>query len=255
MLLRTVCLLTALSAMAQTPRGGRGVTVGHIHVNSADPDAAIAFWCDVMGTARYSLGSLRGVSTLGVTILFTQQSPSGPSAGSAIDRLAFHVPDIGAYVDRLEKTSPQTKVHEEGDSRVVFDTPDGVRIELVEDPSTYAPLEFSRIHVNSAQLKPMQQWYATHFGARTGIGDAADSITIQGATLALTTATSPAPTAGRAIDHLAFEVKDAEAFCKQLVENGVKLDSPPRIAPDLKALVAFLTDPWGTRIELIEKTP
>ena len=79
--------LTAFSAMAQPPGGGRAVTAGHIHVNSADPDAAIAFWCDVMGTSTYSLGSLRGVSTLGVTILFTQQSPSGPSAGSAIDRM------------------------------------------------------------------------------------------------------------------------------------------------------------------------
>jgi catechol 2,3-dioxygenase-like lactoylglutathione lyase family enzyme len=254
MLLRAVCLLTAFSAMAQPPGGGRAVTAGHIHVNSADPDAAIAFWCDVMGTSTYSLGSLRGVSTLGVTILFTQQSPSGPSAGSAIDRLAFRVPDIRTYVDRLSKASPQTKPRNEGDSRLVFDAPDGVRIELVEDSSTYAPLEFSRIHVNSAQPKPMQQWYATHFGARTGIGDAADSILIQGATLALTQATSPVPTAGRAIDHLGFEVRDIQAFCNQLVENGVKLDSPPQVVPDLKASIAFLTDPWGTRIELMEKT-
>ena len=124
MLLRAVCCLTAFSAMAQPPGGGRAVTAGHIHVNSADPDAAIAFWCDVMGTSTYSLGSLRGVSTLGVTILFTQQSPSGPSAGSAIDRLAFRVPDIRTYVDRLSKASPQTKPRNEGDSRLVFDAPD-----------------------------------------------------------------------------------------------------------------------------------
>ena len=100
----------------------------------------------------------------------------------------------------------------------------------------------------------MQQWYATNFGARTGIGDAADSILIQGATLALTQATWPLPTAGRAIDHLGFEVRDIQTFCRQLIENGVKLDSPPQVVPDLKASIAFLTDPWGTRIELMEKT-
>src|SRR5690242_14400184 len=103
MLLRAVCFLTALSAIAQPPGGGRGVTAGHIHVNSANPDAAIAFWCDVLGTSTYSLGPLRGVSTLGVIILFTQQSPSGPSAGSVIDRLGFRVPDIQVYLDRLAK--------------------------------------------------------------------------------------------------------------------------------------------------------
>jgi catechol 2,3-dioxygenase-like lactoylglutathione lyase family enzyme len=253
MLLRAVCFLTALSAMAQTSGGGRAVTLGHIHVNSADPDAAIAFWCDVMGTASYSLGSLRGVSTLGATILFTPQSPVGPSAGSAIDRLTFRVPDIGVYADRLAKISPATKPQKDGDTHLTFDTPDGVRIELVEDATMYAPLEFSQIHVNSAQLKPMQQWYATHLGASTGAGDTPDSILFSGAALAVTAATSPAPTAGRAIDHLGFEVKDLEAFCKQLVENGVKLDTPPHLVPDLKTSVAFLTDPWGTRIELIER--
>jgi hypothetical protein len=101
----------------------------------------------------------------------------------------------------------------------------------------------------------MQQWYADHFGAKTGTDDGADTILIPGATLALTQAASPAPTAGRAIDHLCFEVKDIQAFSNQLVEKGVKLDSPPQVVPDLKASIAFLTDPWGTRIELMEKTP
>ena len=60
--------------------------------------------------------------------------------------------------------------------------------------------------------------------------------------------------AGRAIDNISFDVKDLEALCKKLIENGVKLDSPPHAVPDLNASIAFLTDPWGMRIELIEKT-
>jgi len=40
-----------------------------------------------------------------------------------------------------------------------------------------------------------------------------------------------------------------EDFCKILEANGVKLDTPYRGSPQLA--VAFLTDPWGTQLELV----
>ena len=61
-----------------------------------------------------------------------------------------------------------------------------------------------------------------------------------------------APTKGRALDHIGFEVKDLEAFCKKLEAAGVKLDMPYRNIPALSLSIAFLTDPWGTNIELTE---
>jgi hypothetical protein len=62
-------------------------------------------------------------------------------------------------------------------------------------------------------------------------------------------------TQGRAIDHIGLEVKNLEAFMKKLEEGGVKINRPYAAAPaqlaPLKS-IAFVTDPWGTYIELNE---
>jgi hypothetical protein len=47
-------------------------------------------------------------------------------------------------------------------------------------------------------------------------------------------------------------VKNLEAFCRKLEASGVKFDRPYTKVPQLGLSVAFLTDPWGTYIELTE---
>ena len=248
-------LIATPGAMAQPPgRGPRNISAGHIYLNSADPDAAIAFWKDMIGTGTFNFGSLNGVSTLGGTILFTRKMPAGPSAGSSIDHLALKIPDLQTFIDRLAK-SPYKSIHtQSGEGRLMVDSPDGVRIELIEDNTMYAALEFSHVHLRSTQPKEMQAWYIKNLGGRPGMDDNPDTVLIPGMTLMFTQADSTVPSADRAIDHIAFEVKDLAAFCGKLGENGVKIDSAPHAVPEMKASVALLTDPWGTRIELIEKT-
>ena len=68
---------------------------------------------------------------------------------------------------------------------------------------------------------------------------------------------SPSPdagggTRGRAIDHIGFEVKNLEAFAKKLDAQGIMLDRPVPPVPALGISIAFVTDPWGTYIELTE---
>ena len=59
------------------------------------------------------------------------------------------------------------------------------------------------------------------------------------------------PTKGRALDHIGFEIKNLEAFTKKLEASGLKIDAPYRMLPNGLA-IAFITDPWGTYIELTE---
>ena len=59
-------------------------------------------------------------------------------------------------------------------------------------------------------------------------------------------------TKGRSIDHIGFEVKNLEAFCKKLEADGVKLDVAYRKVPAAGIAIAFLTDPFGTYVELTE---
>jgi hypothetical protein len=60
------------------------------------------------------------------------------------------------------------------------------------------------------------------------------------------------PTKGRSIDHIGFEITNLDEFAKKLDAQGIKLDVPIRQIPNTKLKIAFLTDPWGTYIELTE---
>jgi catechol 2,3-dioxygenase-like lactoylglutathione lyase family enzyme len=59
-------------------------------------------------------------------------------------------------------------------------------------------------------------------------------------------------TQGRALDHIGFEVKNLEEFCKKLEASGIKLATPYRKVEAVNLGLAFVTDPWGTSIELNE---
>jgi len=106
----------------------------------------------------------------------------------------------------------------------------------------------------------MQAWYAKMFGgvpgkrARQSAPGWIDSDDIPGANLSFSQGKEGlVPTKGRSLDHIGFDVKDLEAFTKKLEAQGIKLDEAIRLAPNQTTKVAYLTDPWGTRIELTEK--
>jgi hypothetical protein len=66
---------------------------------------------------------------------------------------------------------------------------------------------------------------------------------------------SPTPvagTAGRAVDHIGFEVKGLEAFLTQLEGQGITPSVGFRRVDALNLNIAFIVDPWGTNIELTE---
>ena len=60
------------------------------------------------------------------------------------------------------------------------------------------------------------------------------------------------PTKGRSIDHIGFEVSNLEEFVRSLDAKGIRIEAPIRQVPNTKVKIAFLTDPWGTYIELTE---
>src|SRR5207237_1394211 len=60
-------------------------------------------------------------------------------------------------------------------------------------------------------------------------------------------------TKGRALDHIGFDVLDLQGFIKKLEANGIKLDRPYTKNQETGAALAFITDPWGTYIELNER--
>ena len=62
---------------------------------------------------------------------------------------------------------------------------------------------------------------------------------------------APQPSVGSSIDHIGFSVADLDAKMKELEANGVKIVQPARDIPGLFK-IAFVEDPWGTRIEVVQ---
>jgi catechol 2,3-dioxygenase-like lactoylglutathione lyase family enzyme len=244
------CLVLRASAQLAPPNE-QGVAMGHIHLNESDPAAATTFFIEI-GAQPYTHASLKGVSVPGAVILFTKAAPSGPSVGTSVNHIGFTVPDLGPYVSRFEKTSYKTSRPTAGGVQLMIDGPDGVRIELTEDRSMKDPIRFHHVHFYTPDPKKMQEWYKTNFGATPSTRAHWDSGEVPGTSLTYNPAERAEPTKGRAIDHIGFEVKGLEAFCKKLTDSGIKLDTPYRQIQQINLALAFLTDPWGTRIELTE---
>src|SRR2546423_2176167 len=59
------------------------------------------------------------------------------------------------------------------------------------------------------------------------------------------------PSTGSALDHIGFSVADLDATLKDLEAAGAKIVNPARDVPGLFKL-AFVDDPWGTRIEVVQ---
>ena len=132
--------------------------------------------------------------------------------------------------------------------------PENVRVEFTEDASLKTPIAFHHIHIATTDQESLRQWYVKTFGGTAGKRGNFPAAMLPGGEVDFLKAESaPAPTKGRSLDHIGFEVKDLEAFCKKLQAEGVTFDMAYREMPQLGGMkIAFILDPVGTRIELTE---
>ena len=138
-----------------------------------------------------------------------------------------------------------------------FYSPEGLRVEIREDPSLATQIAFDYVQLRVAEpatVSAMQAWYATTFGAQTGVAaDGTPIATIPGGVLRFTEADSAASPVGRALDHFGFEIRNLEAFCMQTNGyGGAKPNCAYRYDEGDKAGITRISDPWGLSIELNE---
>ncbi|MBI4875576.1 MAG: VOC family protein [Acidobacteria bacterium] len=245
-------LFAATVASAQlAPPNAAGVTNGHLHLRVRDTEAQRKFFVDGLGAGAIKVGNFDVVKMPGTLILIQKGEPSGGTDGSVIGHLAFLVRDMKGTLARLAALG--VKMPEKVGRQAMVMGPEEVKVELTEDPALTTPVAHHHIHWYNRDVKATQAWYAKHFGAVPGKRGNFEAADIPGANLTFALAeTATAPTKGRALDHIGFEVKNLEAFCQKLEAAGVKLDVAYRQVPKLKLGLAFLTDPWGAYIELTE---
>ena len=266
-------LASASSASAQLVAAKEGpIVYGHHHLNASNVEAQKKFFVETLGGKAIKIGTnnTEVVEFPNVLIFFRQQAPTAGTRGSTVNHIGFSVPNLRQAVDKVKANGFQMITATEAVGREVKDdiggplqpggasiafalAPDDVKVELVEAKQQTIPITMHHVHFFNPKNTDMQAWYAKTFGAEPRSGGAFPSAALPGVALNFSPSTDPVVgTQGRALDHIGFEVKNLEAFCKKLEADGIKLAVPYRTVPALGIAIAFFTDPWGTYIELTE---
>ena len=274
--LTLLVLAPASNASAQLLAAKEGAIVyGHHHLNVTSVDEHKKFWVGALGGAATTIGTNKTeiIKFPNALLFMRAQKPSGGSKGTTVDHIAFSVTNLRQVVDRIKaggfrmataaEAPPNISVKDdigivEGGpvSGIAYAfAPDDVKVELVEMKAQAAPIMSHHVHFFGAQAE-MHAWYMKTFGA-TPVASANPAAFISAGLPGLGMNFAPSPAAlagtqGRALDHIGFEVKNLEAFTKKLESQGIKLVVPYRQVPALGIAIAFITDPWGTYIELTE---
>ena len=257
-----VALLWSMPASAQLVEPNQlGLRMGHVHLAVKDVDAQRAFWTNVMGGTIVKNGPLELIQFPGVYIMLRKSDTATPPAGSIVDHFGFIVKDMQASLARWKTAGVQ--IDPTGNPNEVYvHAPDGIRVEIYGEPALPTPIAFNHIHFYPTDIPAIKAWYVKVFGANPSRRPCVACISnpqmieaddLPGVNLSFSPARMPpGATKGRAIDHIGFDVENLEAFVKDLEAKGIHIEAPIRTPAGSTAKVAFLTDPWGTYIELTQ---
>lgn len=261
-------VMSTAPASAQLATGP--VVYGHHHLTVTSVEAHVKFWIDALGGTKGALGTGTAAMFPRVLVLFRQGTPGGGTKGTSVNHIGFGVRDLKAamarvkaagftFVTRAEAPATLTVaddmayVPDQKTSIAYVMGPDDVKVELVEVKGQREPIALHHIHHYGAKPDEMRVWYAKTFGAVPGMRGSFLAADLPGVNLTFSPTTDAvAPTKGRVLDHVGYEVKDLEAFCARLTAAGVTFDRPYSKNAALGIGLAFFTDPFGTYIELTE---
>jgi catechol 2,3-dioxygenase-like lactoylglutathione lyase family enzyme len=246
------------------------VVYGHHHLTVTSVEAHKKFWVEGLGGTPAKLGTTEAVTFTNVIVLLRQGTPTGGTKGTSVNHVGFGVPDLRKALARLDAAGfpnvtraeqPPTAKVEDGMAFVANQNtyiayvmaPDDVKVELVEFKTQAVPVTMHHVHYYTQQVDQMKAWYVQMLNAKGGMRGAFQAADLPGVNLTFSPSPEPVVTTkGRSLDHIGFEVKDLEAFCKKLEAAGVKFDRPYSKVAALDLGIAFFTDPFGTYVELTE---
>ena len=272
MMMTTLFLATgATVASAQLTAASDGpVVYGHHHFNVTDVAEHKRFWADTLGGTPTPLGQGEMFKFPNVLVAVTERAPEGGTKGSTVNHVGFWVPSVRSALAKVRAAGYPIVTREElpasldvvDDMAHIADQdtyiayvmgPDEVKVELVENRSQSAPIALHHIHFDANDVDAMKAWYVETFGAVPGMRGSFQAADLPGVNLTYSPNAAPlAGTQGRSLDHIGFEVDNLEAFCKKLEAQGITFDRPYQEIEAIGLAIAFLTDPWGTYIELTE---
>lgn len=239
--LLVVCLVIPAACFAQVQAPGpEGVALGHFHFHAADREAHRKFWTDVFGAVPTKVGDLELYKLPGVFIAIDATKPAGGMDGSTVPRIGLRVRDLARTLRQAEALG--ATISEQDAHHALIHGPEGIRVDLVADEGLATQVSSDSIELKVADVEAARAWYEKTFGRA-----------IPGVTLQFSQSTSAAvPTKGRVLDHIGLEISGLKEFTRKLAASGQKVDLMYLKLPDSGVAIAFVTDPWGTFVELTE---
>ena len=230
-------------------------TFDQVHLGVPEPEAAARWYRQHLGatpgdhTDRVMFGDTR--------FIFLKNEAPAPSHGAAIDHVGFSFADLDARMKALDGsgmrvTTPVTEIAGLYRSGVIED-PWGTRIEVLEDPETVG---FHHVHLQVPDPEAARSWYVQRFGGEPAkLKGQVDGLKYGDVWLFADRGTAT-PSRGHAIDHIGWRMADLLAAATALKTQGLQFTTEPHPGPSAAhapVMMSFTEDPWGGRIELLQR--
>src|SRR5580700_1791677 len=175
-LLSILCLASGLAAgtaMAQPfAPNEAGITMGHWHLNSRDIAANKKIFL-AMGGTDGGPGAIQRVIFPGVVINLNLGAANAPAAtggsvGSVVNHVGFIVKSVPESVAKWKAAGVPVEPGNNGRlDQAYVTTPDGLRIEILENKDQPMPIRNEHVHffLPASAIPESQTWYAKMFGA------------------------------------------------------------------------------------------
>jgi predicted enzyme related to lactoylglutathione lyase len=270
----------AVGAIHCRPRevsgGDATLHIHHIHFNTQDPDAGIAFaqryfnaqpvdFCSDEASPRVT----RAAKTERAWFLYTKTST--PPSSMRLNRLAhvgYNHPDVQAELDRLlaldvplaDTTACATAA--QGTPCNTFnvlwfyvETPESARFEVATGPGP-STRGFSHIHL----IAPTFAFFQDVLGS--SLKDSGGTRHIDGVNMidagrtgVIDETINYQDTRGAAIDHIGFSTTELEGTQARIEEAGVKIEEPISFKPEHGFRSFMVRSPEGVWLEILEDAP
>ena len=221
------------------------LTFDQVHLGVPNPAEGARWYIQYLGampgehTDRVTFGPTR--------FIFLKNDSPSPSHGSTIDHVGFSVDDMRGTVQLLVDEGVRST------SPACIEDPWGTTVEFVQDAGITG---FHHVHLQVPDPDEARRWYLDMFGGSAEQIDGQEpALRYQDVRIFMDRGTA-SKSAGHAIDHVGWRMPDLLGKAAALKNKGVRFTTEPHAgphAPHAPVLMSFMEDPWGVKIELLQR--
>ena len=234
------------------------LTFDQVHLGVPQPETAARWYVEHLGARAGD--HVDRIWFGGTRVIFLENATPAPSRGAAIDHFALSCADVQAQIGALQGsgvrvTTPVSDMP--GLGRYAFiEDPWGARIQLVEEPGALA---FHHVHLSVPDPEGTRLWYLDRFGGEPAkLKGRLEGIKYGDVWLFMQPGNTT-PSRGHTIDHVGWRMPDLLATAAKLkAKGGLSFTTEPKPGPSgaySPVLMSFAEDPWGVKIELLQRRP